>query len=323
MAKNNKAKRNRSAAAAKQSASKKTEASNAASDSAVTTTGTTASASKNRSGRVASLKLAWAGLLIIIGVALWWTGRLIAAFQWDTIYYPRYFLVQDLGARTCAQVVDGVAPRTICSPGHTWYSLGAVVGGLCFVAAGIALGAMYRSIQRTGTLRTIDARTALILSIGAVAVGVATIVQGSVDTIMHVQLVDTCFTIVLIVTWLQALWVGIQSLRHQPLMHQTIPVFNTWAAIISLILVAVSIGAFGFYVASPAFSEFGLYQRIALEAMALWGLMLAAALTSTRFATDDPQARSHQTATVGATEDDAADAAWQFAPESAASTRKD
>lgn len=258
--------------------------------------------------KVPSMKLAWAGLLIIGAVALWWTGRLIAMFMWDTIYYPRYFLIQDLGARTCATVADGAAPRMVCSDGHVWYSLGAISGGVVLSLAGVLLMLLYAQLQRSNFSKSLDPRNALVLGVGAIVVGLCLIVQGSVDTLTNEQLVNTCYTVALAVLWVQALFVGIASLRYQPLFNTTLPVFNKKAAIISLVLVAVSIGGFLFYVASPPYSEFGLYQRVSLVPMSLWGLMLAAALTSPRFATDDPAYQEEPAANTQ-------DAAWQFSDE--------
>ncbi|MDO4928807.1 MAG: hypothetical protein Q3976_07095 [Corynebacterium sp.] len=237
-----------------------------------------------------SMNLARSGIRLFLGIALWWTGRLIAAFQWETVYYPRYFLVQDLGARTCTTVVDGPAPRMVCSAGHTWYSLGAIVGGLFVLWAGWGLLQMYRAIVRDNLKDTIDSNTALILSIGSFVVGICLIVQGSVDTITNPRVVDICFTAALIVLWIQVAWVAWDKFRRQPF-DRVIPVFNLWAAIVSVALLVLSLGGFFFYVRSPQFSEFGMYQRISLEALSLWGLMLAAALTSTRFAGDDPAYR--------------------------------
>lgn len=236
---------------------------------------------------IPSMNLARAGIRLLLGIALWWTGRLIAAFQWETMYYPRYFLVQDLGARSCTTVVEGPAPRMVCSAGHVWYSLGSILGGLLILFAGWALLKMYRAILHDNLKDTIESSTALVLAIGSFVVAACLIVQGSVDTITNARLVDSCYTIALIVMWIQMAWVAWDKFRRQPF-DRVIPVFNLWAAIISIVLLVLSLGGFFIYVRSPQFSEFGLYQRISLETLSLWGLMLAAALTSTRFAGDDP-----------------------------------
>ena len=81
-----------------------------------------------------------AGIPLIASSAVVFIGQFIALLLWDSWFYSLQFnLVSDLGHTVCAPVADGFGPRFVCSPGHLWFNLGLLVGGVLLLTGGLAL----------------------------------------------------------------------------------------------------------------------------------------------------------------------------------------
>ncbi|WPF66515.1 MULTISPECIES: hypothetical protein [unclassified Corynebacterium] len=211
---------------------------------------------------------------LLIALAAWYGGRLVAAIGWQGEYLPRLNMVADLRVAECVPVEDFFAPRVACSPYYLVFLLAGMFAALMVGAAGAKI------IQQRRTLA------------GAVPMGVALLVAGLFGvwamTADPAQSPDAHYGFEVVA--LVALWcamvvvgvVGVTSRRRRAMIDEEerataavggplIPV--TWVLLgVSALGLALTVAAaFGNGYDNPV----GLYQRMALDAPALWLLAVA------------------------------------------------
>ncbi|AZA09955.1 hypothetical protein [Corynebacterium pseudopelargi] len=223
-------------------------------------------------------KLSVAGFAILPAVALLWLGQFIAMLMWDGTYLPDTMYISDLGARECEVLFDVTMPRAVCSPGHIFYIIGFQFAGLLLLLSATALRAIGVD-HRGAAAKTPPYRGALISAFGLAIVGICLILSAMLDVGDSVIAHQLAFGVGCIALWVVMLSNAIIALRYEPLLKQASkPLLNKPQAIITLIVLVISVGGYLFFVLSPAPASFGLFQHIAVDSGALWMLLFASAL---------------------------------------------
>lgn len=206
-----------------------------------------------------------------MALVAWYGGRLIAGIGWQGEYLPRLNMVADLRASECVPVEDFFAPRVACSPYHLWFQMAGMFAALMLGAAGGKI------IQQRRVLA------------GAVPMGVAFLAAG----LFSVWAMTADPTVApaphygfeaaaLAAMWCAMVVAGVSSRRQRAMIDEAerataavggplIPA--TWVLLgVSVLGLALMIAAaFGSGYDNPV----GLYQRMAIDAPALWLLALA------------------------------------------------
>lgn len=236
-------------------------------------------------------RLQLAGYALISAVFIALGGQLIAMLNWDGIFLTRYFFIGDLGVRECGNITSDINPRYLCSPGYPYFVLGWVAaGGLLILAGALILSANSLAAAAHGINTT-----------GHVA---QRYVQTEKKTIMWARVFGIFIAFSLGLAGIAALFVGTVSVDFSQLGHDialSSYAFCLWAGIIFsvlgtwilatrgwrwrispqlsgcgvAILVFSAVGLF-FYLRGGYHAPFGLYQRMWVDSLHLWLLMLGA-----------------------------------------------
>lgn len=186
-----------------------------------------------------------AGITLIASSAVVFLGQFIALLLWDAWYYSLQFnLVSDLGHTVCAPVADGFSPRFVCSPGHLWFNLGLITGGVLLLAGGLALRRL------TGY--------------GLAVAGVALAVVGAFPYDRQPGLHDAAAVVYVVAAWAAVIAAAV-ALRH------TRPVL----AVTSVVVLLVSVGGAALLLFNPEGAP-GLYGRLVVDVLAVWVVFLGA-----------------------------------------------
>lgn len=186
-----------------------------------------------------------AGITLIASSAVVFLGQFIALLLWDAWYYSLQFnLVSDLGHTVCAPVADGFRPRFVCSPGHLWFNLGLIVGGVLLLVGGLALRRL----------------TGYALAVAGVALAVAGVFPHDRQPGLH----DAAAVVYVVAAWAAVIAAAI-ALRH------TRPA----SAAASAVAVLVSVSGAALLVFHPEGAP-GLYGRLAVDVLAVWVVFLGA-----------------------------------------------
>ncbi|GGG75092.1 DUF998 domain-containing protein [Corynebacterium pelargi] len=223
-------------------------------------------------------KLSVAGFAILPAVALLWLGQFIAMLMWDGTYLPDTMYISDLGARECEVLYDATMPRAVCSPGHIFYIIGFQLAGILLLLSATALRGL--GVDHKGAAsKKPPYRGALISAFGLATVGICLVLNAMLDVGDSVIIHHLCFGIGCAALWVVMLSNAVISLRYQPLLKQpSQPLLNKTQAIITLIILAISVAGYLLFVFSPPPASYGLYQHIAVDSGAVWMLLFASVL---------------------------------------------
>ena len=187
----------------------------------------------------------FAGIALIAASAVVFLGQFIALLLWDSWYFSLQFnLVSDLGHTGCAPVADGFLPRFVCSPGHLWFNLGLIAGGVLLLVGGVAL-------------RRLPGHS---LAMAGVALAVA----GAFPHDRQPGLHDAAAVVYVVARW-AAVIAAAATLRH------TRPV----SAVASVVVLLVSVGGAALLLFHPEGAP-GLYGRLVVDVLAVWVVFVGA-----------------------------------------------
>ncbi|QDZ42051.1 hypothetical protein [Corynebacterium sp. sy039] len=226
------------------------------------------------------------GILLIMAVFIIWIGQFITMLLWQGIYMPEYFLMGDLGARTCVEIAGPGVPRYICSPGHRIFTTALSIGGVVIISAALLL---IRG-QKTKNVVTVVRPLLVYAGLGALIVaGFGALGIAFIDSSTHSFAHTTAMSIFIFSLWGCLVSLCIHALRyrhHRSRMlssHESVDTAyeNLITPIIAwcgIVLLVISLVGFGLFISSTSPAPYGTYQHMSCDSLLLWLLMFGAAL---------------------------------------------
>ncbi|WP_150114384.1 hypothetical protein [Corynebacterium oculi] len=206
-----------------------------------------------------------------MALAAWYGGRIAAAIAWQGEYLPRLNMVADLRVPECVPVEDFFAPRVACSPHYLWFQFAGAFAAMMLAAAGVHVIRQRRALS------------------GAVTMGVGLIAAGFLSTMaltaepsrypgLHYALEAAAVASM----WFVMASAAVTARRQRAMVDEAqraTAALNGPLLPVTWVLLGVSVlgalltvaAAFGTGYDNPV----GLYQRMAIDAPALWLLAVA------------------------------------------------
>lgn len=201
-----------------------------------------------------------------VGAALWLLTALmlvaqaITAAAWSA---PSYSwtgnAISDLGVTTCGEFRDGGQVREICSPAHTVFNVGMVVGGLLVTAGAVLLRGVW------GTTATRVAMIVMVLS--GLCIATVGLLPWDLEPALHdlAALAQWVFQIIAMVL--------LVSLFRDDRPGSKLLAAGT-AACVLVSVVGFALFLAGFDSATPV--PWGLAERLAFDVLTLWTMAVGA-----------------------------------------------
>lgn len=198
---------------------------------------------------------------MLLAVVAFWLGQFVAAFFWQGIYDPSYFLIRDLAAPQCVFIESDVLPRYVCSPGHLAMQFGFLLAGAAMFVSGLLVARQFR-----------------VIGAAIMAVGVCGELALAGALTQYDALANVAHTAGVLAAWVWIVAAVVQVVRRQAL--EAPKLLSTLAAVIGGVCLLVSLIGLWLYVSGDALAPFGMYQRMTVESITLFAILFGASLRS-------------------------------------------
>lgn len=213
---------------------------------------------------------------MVFAVILTYLGQVLALYFWEGFFALEYNPISDLSVATCGALTDGYADRYLCSPGHLWFSVSAVSGGVMLLLGAVILilgpvdveGRSFPGLRVLGLTLTIAALGLIVL--GAVPYDSRTGIHASGWTVMRVAL----WAAIALGVWssIRATRLGGERRQAAALLLSRPLLFLSVAALI------ISVVGFLVLLTAPDTAPLGIYYRLSIDPLLLWVTALGAGL---------------------------------------------
>ncbi|MGP6173937.1 DUF998 domain-containing protein [Corynebacterium sp. A21] len=221
-------------------------------------------------------RLRLAGSLMVFAILLAYLGQFLAMYFWEGFFVLESNPISDLSVATCAAFTDGYADRYLCSPGHLWFSIGAVLGGVLLLLAAVIL------ILGLGDARGKSLPGGRTLGLTLTVAALSLIVLGAVSYDAQVSVHTSAWMVMMVALWaamVGALWSSIRVARQvgepQP---EVTPLLSRSLVLLSVLLLTISVVGFLLLRTAPDTAPLGIYYRLAFDPLLLWIITLGAGL---------------------------------------------
>ncbi|MBC3186011.1 hypothetical protein H7347_05390 [Corynebacterium sp. zg-331] len=208
-------------------------------------------------------------VVLLLALAAWYGGRLIAAIGWRGEYLPRWNMVADLQVSECLPMEDFFAPRVACSPHYLWFQCAGLFAAVMVAVAGLWL--LQRGHGMAG---------AAPMGGGFITAGICAALALAVDPAHYSTAHYVLEAVAVAAMWCVMAVAGVTSRRQRAIIEE-VPRAAAGGPLIPVTWVLLGVSVLGAALTTAAAlgtgygHPVGLYQRMAIDAPALWLLALA------------------------------------------------